>query len=77
MLFPFKKIMVSQSPRQKLGYLADWSQDGHLANLLAAIQRQRGETMTSVSLGQIILTPTQPVKIGRPERGSNPGPPDL
>ena len=32
--------------------------------------------MTSVSAGYIILTPTQPVGSGRPQRGSNPGPPD-
>ena len=31
--------------------------------------------MTSVSAGHIILTPTQPVGSGRPQRGSNPGPP--
>ena len=32
--------------------------------------------MTSVSAGHIILTPTQPVGSGRPQRESNPGPPD-
>ena len=32
--------------------------------------------MTSISAGRIILTPTQPVGSGRPQRGSNPGPPD-
>ena len=32
--------------------------------------------MTSVSAGHIILIPTQPVGSGRPQRGSNPGPPD-
>ena len=37
--------------------------------------RQSGEIMTSVSAGHIILTPTQPVGSGRPERESNPGPP--
>ena len=37
--------------------------------------RQSWETMTSVSAGQIILTPTEPVGSGRPQRGSNPGPP--
>ena len=31
--------------------------------------------MTSVSAGHIILTPIQPVGSGRPQRGSNPGPP--
>ena len=31
--------------------------------------------MTSVSDGHIILTPTQPVGIERPQRESNPGPP--
>ena len=31
--------------------------------------------MTSVSAGDIILTPTQPVGSGRPQQGSNPGPP--
>ena len=36
---------------------------------------QSGETMTSVSTGHIILTPTQPVGSRRPQRGSNPGPP--
>ena len=37
--------------------------------------RQSWETMTSISAGHIILTPTQPVGSGRPQRGSNPGPP--
>ena len=37
--------------------------------------RQSWETMTSVSAGHIILTPTQPVGSGRPLRESNPGPP--
>ena len=32
--------------------------------------------MTSISAGHIILTPTQPVGSGRPQRGSNTGPPD-
>ena len=32
--------------------------------------------MTSISAGHIILTPTRPVGSGRPQRGSNPGPPD-
>ena len=30
--------------------------------------------MTSISAGHIILTPTQPVRSGRPQRESNPGP---
>ena len=34
--------------------------------------RQSGETMTSVSAGHIIQTPTPPVGSGRPERESNP-----
>ena len=38
--------------------------------------RQSWETMTCVSAGHIILTPTQPVGSGRPQRESNPGPPD-
>ena len=37
--------------------------------------RHSWETMTSVSAGHIILTPTQPVGSGRPQRESNPGPP--
>ena len=37
--------------------------------------RQSWETMTSVSAGHIILTPTQPVGSGRPLRESNLGPP--
>ena len=37
--------------------------------------RQSWETMTSVSAGHIIQTPTQPVGSGRPQRESNPGPP--
>ena len=32
--------------------------------------------MTSISAGHIILTPTEPVGSGRPQQGSNPGPPD-
>ena len=38
--------------------------------------RQSWETMTSVSARHIILTPTQPVGSGQPQRGSNPVPPD-
>ena len=37
--------------------------------------RQRGETMTPVSAGHIIPTPTQPVDSGQPHRESNPTPP--
>ena len=37
--------------------------------------RQSWETMASVSAGHIILTPSQPVGSGRPQRESNPGPP--
>ena len=37
--------------------------------------RQSWETMTYVSVGHIILTPTQPVGSGRPQRESNPGSP--
>ena len=37
--------------------------------------RQSWETMTSVSAGHIILTPTQPVGSGRPQWQSNPEPP--
>ena len=36
--------------------------------------RRSEDTMTSVSAGQIILTPTQPVGSGRPQRESNPRP---
>ena len=37
--------------------------------------RQRGETIISASAGHIIGTPTQPVRSGRPQQESNPGPP--
>ena len=37
--------------------------------------RQSWETMTSVSAGHVILTPTQPVGSGQPQQESNPGPP--
>ena len=37
--------------------------------------RQSWETMTSVSAGHIILTPTQPVGSGLPQWESNPEPP--
>ena len=37
--------------------------------------RQGWETRTPVSAGHTILTPTQPVGNGRPQRESNPGPP--
>ena len=37
--------------------------------------RQSWETMTSISAGHIIPTPTQPVGSAQPQRGSNPGPP--
>ena len=46
-----------------------------LTILRAATQRQSGEIMTSVSAGHIILTPTQPVGSGWPQRGSNSRPP--
>ena len=39
------------------------------------IAMTREETMNIVSAGHIILTPTQPVGSGRPQRESNPGPP--
>ena len=42
---------------------------------LVGFSRQSGETMTSVSVGFIILTSTQSVGSGRPQRESNPGPP--
>ena len=37
--------------------------------------RQSWETMTSVSAGHIILSPTELVGSGRPQQESNPGPP--
>ena len=37
--------------------------------------RHSWETMTSVSAGHITLTPTQPVRCGRPQRELNPEPP--
>ena len=52
----------------------DGSQDWHLTILLATLQRQSRTTMTSVSAGYIILTQTQPVGCGNPERRSNPPP---
>ena len=45
-----------------------------LTSNVLAHTRQSGETMTSVSACHIILTPTQPVRSGRPQRESNPGP---
>ena len=36
--------------------------------------RQSWENMTSVSAGHNLLTPTQPVGSGQPQRESNPGP---
>ena len=41
-------------------------------NFTCYLTRDSGETMTSVSAGHIILTPTKPIGSGR---GSNPGPP--
>ena len=38
-------------------------------------ERERIEEMSSVSAGHIILTPTQTVGSGRPQRESNPGSP--
>ena len=46
-----------------------------LTNYELPHMRQSWETMTSVSAGHIILTPTQPVGSGRSQRGSNPGRP--
>ena len=45
-----------------------------LTILRAATHERELETITSVSAGHI-LTPTQPVGSGRPQRESNPGPP--
>ena len=46
-----------------------------LTIVLAAAHETEWETMTSVSAGQIRLTPTQPVGSGRLQRESNPGRP--
>ena len=46
------------------GYLAEGSQDWRLTILSVATHRQSGETMTSVSAGHVILTPTQTVVCG-------------
>ena len=61
----------SQRPRQLLGHIADGPQD----NCTCCHTWDSWETMTSVSAGHIILTPTQPVGSGQPQRESNPGPP--
>ena len=45
---------------------------GRVPRLTSATQRQSGETITSVLTGHIILTPTQSVASGQPQRGSNP-----
>ena len=47
-------------------------------DIFSCCQRERGETMNSVSASHIVLTvtPTQPVGSGCPDRGSNPQPPD-
>ena len=37
--------------------------------------RLSGKTVTFVSAGHIIMTPTQPIGSGRPQRDSNPRPP--
>ena len=55
--------------------LHDFVYLGRLTILRAAThEKERGDD-DSVSAGHIILTPTQPVGSGRPQRGSNPGPP--
>ena len=46
-----------------------------LTILRAATHETELGDLTSVSVGHIILTPTQPVGSGRPQRESNPGPP--
>ena len=61
-------VWIFNVHRQQLGYLADGSQGRRLTILRAATQRQSRETMTSVSTGNIILTPSEPVRRG----GSNP-----
>ena len=58
--------------RQQLGYLTDGCQDWRQSGLRAATQRQSGEALTSVSAGQIILTPTQPAVSEWPGWGSKP-----
>ena len=61
---------------QLLGYIADGPQDKSVWQFyVLPHMRQSWETMTSVSAGHIIQTPTQPVGSGRPQRESNPGPP--
>ena len=58
------------------GYIADGPQDKSVWQFyVLPHMRQSWETMTSVSAGHIIQTPTQPVGSGRPQRELNPGPP--
>ena len=44
-------------------------------NFTCCHTRDRAETMASISAAHIILTPTQLVESGRPQRELNPGPP--
>ena len=43
---------------------------------LSSTRLYRRRAMTSASAGHILLTPTQAVGSGLPQRESNPGPPD-
>ena len=55
------RLYCGRAPRQSVNFMCCHTRDW--------------ETMTSVSVGHIILTPTQPVGSGRPQREQNPGPP--
>ena len=64
------------NPRQQLGYMTERAPRLMSDNFTCCHTRQSGETMTSVSAGHIILTPTQPGGSRLPQWESNPGPPN-
>ena len=66
----FLNILVNNKAISRMGPKSDVWQFYELPHM-----RQSEETMTSVSAGHIILTPTQSVGSGRPQWGSNPRPP--
>ena len=61
--------LVSQRPHQQLGCIADGTQDCRLTIMRTATHtREWGDHGVCLSLSHYILTPTQPVENGRPQR---------
>ena len=79
----FNGPLSNYGKKKKCGCIGTWIGEGEREIYRFVIwqlyvlphTRQSGETMTSVSAGHIILTPTQAVESGLPQQETNPGPP--